>query len=117
MDENIRTNLMTNFFFIMIIILAVTTIAQLTIMLTIVFGNISGKEFLVGASIVASTFFGAFGTFRMLSNISKLIEDMSDEMSKTNYGVETQNVPVHILRFVFPLVILIVGIIQFSYVL
>ena len=117
MDDNMYEKLTTTFFSMFLASMAITTIAQLTIMLVIVFADISGKELLIGASIVSVTFFGAFGSFRMLSNIGNLIQDMSDKLGSTTYGADAKSVPVAVLRLVFPIIILIVGIIQFTYVI
>ena len=37
---------------------------------------------------------------------------MDEKISKTNYGKEVQNIPIHILRFVFSGIFVIVAIIQ-----
>ena len=54
MDSNIRASLQTSQFYYFLIILSLTSISQLLTMMTIVFGNINGKENLVAASIIAA---------------------------------------------------------------
>ena len=41
-----------------------------------------------------------------------LIKDMDEKIANTNYGKEVQNIPIHILRFVFSGIFVIVAIIQ-----
>ena len=112
MDQNLRQSIQTNTFYYFVILMVLTTISQLSTMMVIVFGNISGKELLVAASVVGPTIIGAFGIIRLLTNFMVLIKDMDEKISKTNYGKEVQNIPIHILRFVFSGIFVIVAIIQ-----
>ena len=112
MDQNLRQSIQTNTFYYFLIVMVLTTISQLSTMMVIVFGNISGKELLVAASVVAPTIIGAFGIIRILTNFMVLIKDMDEKISKTNYGKEVQTIPLHILRFVFSGIFVIVAIIQ-----
>ena len=73
---------------------------------------ITGKELLVAASVVGPTLIGAFGIIRLLTNFMVLIKDMDEKIASTNYGEEVQNIPIHILRFVFSGIFVIVAIIQ-----
>ena len=47
--------------------------------MVIVFGNITGKELLVAASVVGPTLIGAFGIIRLLTNFMVLIKDMDEK--------------------------------------
>ena len=112
MDQILRQSIQTNNFYYFLIVMVLTTISQLSTMMVIVFGNISGKELLVAASVVGPTIIGAFGIIRLLTNFMVLIKDMDEKISETNYGKELQNIPFHILRFVFSGIFVIVAIIQ-----
>ena len=112
MDQNLRQSIQTNTFYYFLIVMVLTTISQLSTMMVIVFADISGKELLVAASVVAPTIIGAFGIIRILTNFMSLIKDMDNKMTSTNYGKEVQNIPIHILRFVFSGIFIIVAIIQ-----
>ena len=112
MDPHIRASIQTNTFYYFIIILFMTTVSQLATMITIVFADISGKENLIAITIVGSAFIGAFGIIRMMTNMKLIASDMDDKMSETNYGKELQNIPFHILRFIFAGVFIIIAIVQ-----
>ena len=112
MNPEIRASFQTNQFYYFLIILSLTTVSQLATMLTIVFGNISGKENLITASVIAMGFMGAFGIIRIMTNMKMLIDEMDDGLANTNWGKETKAIPIHILRFIFAGIILIVAIIQ-----
>ena len=112
MDQILRQSIQTNTFYYFVILMVLTTISQLSTMMVIVFGNISGKELLVAASVVGPTIIGAFGIIRLLTNFMVIIKDMDEKISKTNYGKEVQNIPIHILRFVFSGIFVIIAIIQ-----
>ena len=112
MDQNLRQSIQTNTFYYFLIVMVLTTISQLSTMLVIVFGNVSGKELLVSASVVGPTLIGAFGIIRLLTNFMVLIKDMDEKIASTNYGKEVKNIPIHILRFVFSGIFVIVAIIQ-----
>ena len=111
MDQNLRQSIQTNTFYYFLIVMVLTTISQLSTMMVIVFGNITGKELLVAASVVGPTLIGAFGIIRLLTNFMVLIKDMDEKIASTNYGEEVQNIPIHILRFVFSGIFVIVAII------
>ena len=51
MDQNIRASLQISTFYNFQIVVVLTTMAQVATMLTIVFGDISGKEHMVAASV------------------------------------------------------------------
>ena len=112
MDQNIRATFQVSTFYYFMIIFSMTSIGQLITMLTIVFADITGKELLVTATVVATAFFGAFGTVRILTNMSLLLNEMDDKTAATNYGREMQAIPLLVLRFVFAAVFIIVAIIQ-----
>ena len=112
MDQNLRQSIQTNTFYYFLIVVVLTTISQLSTMVVIVFGNVTGKELLVAASVVGPTLIGAFGIIRLLTNFMVLIKDMDEKIASTNYGKEVQNIPIHILRFVFSGIFVIVAIIQ-----
>ena len=112
MDQNLRQSIQTNTFYSFLIVMVLTTISQLSTMMVIVFADISGKELLVAASVVAPTIIGAFGIIRILTNFMFIIKDMDNKMTSTNYGKEIQTIPIHILRFVFSGIFIIVAIIQ-----
>ena len=44
MDQILRQSIQTNNFYYFLIVMVLTTISQLSTMMVIVFGNISGKE-------------------------------------------------------------------------
>ena len=86
MDQNLRQSIQTNTFYYFLIVMVLTTISQLSTMLVIVFGNVTGKELLVAASVVGPTLIGAFGIIRLLTNFMVLIKDMDEKIATTNYG-------------------------------
>ena len=112
MNPEIRTSIQSNTFYYFIIILFMTTISQLATMMTIVFGNISGKENLVAISIIGSVFIGVFGIIRMMTNMKLIVSDMDEKTAETNYGKEIKQIPFHILRFIFAGVFVIIAIVQ-----
>ena len=112
MDQNIRTSIQTSTFFYFLIVVVLTTVSQLVTMMTIVFGDISGKELVVAATVVASGFFGAFGIIRIMTNFHLIMHEMDDKTAGTNWGREMQAIPLKVLRFVFSGIFLIVAIIQ-----
>jgi hypothetical protein len=112
MDQNIRTSIQTSTFFYFLIIVVLTTVSQLVTMIAIVFGDISGKELVVAATVVASGFFGAFGIIRIMTNLHLIMHEMDDKTAATNWGREMQAIPLKVLRFVFSGIFLIVAIIQ-----
>jgi hypothetical protein len=92
--------------------MVLTTISQLVTMMTIIFGDIAGKELLVAATVVASAFFGAFGIVRILTNMQLIMGEMDEKTAAGTWGKEMQAIPFSILRFVFSGVFVIVAIIQ-----
>ena len=56
MDQILRQSIQTNTFYYFVILMVLTTISQLSTMMVIVFGNISGKELLVAASVVGPNY-------------------------------------------------------------
>ena len=75
--------------------------AQVATMLAIVFGDISGKEHMVAASVVIPTLLGAFGIIRIMTNLKFIVDEMDDKMAKTAYGQEIKSIPISVLKFVF----------------
>ena len=112
MDQNLRQSIQTNTFYYFLIVMVLTTISQLSTMMVIVFGNISGKELLVAATVVVSGFFGAFGIIRVMTNLHLLMHELDTKTAATNWGKEMQAIPISVLRFVFAGLVVIVAIIQ-----
>ena len=112
MDQNIRASVQTSTFFYFLIVVSLTTISQLATMMTLVFGDISGKELLVATTVVASAFFGAFGIIRILTNFHLIMHEMDEKTASSNWGKEMQAIPFLVLRFVFALIFIVVAIIQ-----
>ena len=115
MDPNLRMNAQINTFYYFLIIMTITTVSQLITLLAIVFGDLSGKENVVAATVIASAFFGAFGIVRIMTNLMLIINEMDDKLSNTHFGKETKAIPIHILRFVFAGIFVLVAIVQLSY--
>ena len=101
MDQNIRASLQISTFYNFQIVVVLTTMAQVATMLTIVFGDISGKEHMVAASVVVPTLLGAFGIIRIMTNLKFIVDEMDDKMAKTAYGQEIKSVPISALKLVF----------------
>ena len=114
MDQNIRTSIQISTFSYFLTIMVLTTISQLATMMTIIFGDISGKELLVAATVVASAFFGVFGIVRILTNMHLIMGEMDEKTAAGTWGKEMQAIPFSILRFVFSGIIVIVAIIQLT---
>ena len=76
MDQKLRASIQTSTFYYFMIILAITTFGQLVTMTVIVFGDISGKEHLVAASVIGGALLGAFGIIRMLTNMKLIVGEM-----------------------------------------
>ena len=70
MDQTLRASIQTSTFYYFMIAMTLTTISQLTTMTVIVFGDISGKENVVAASVIGPALIGAFGIIRLLTNMS-----------------------------------------------
>lgn len=112
MDQQIRTSLQTSTFYYFIMILAITTTAQLVTMVVIIFGHISGKEHLVAASVIGPALLGAFGIIRVLTNMKLIIGEMDADTLATNYGKEISAIPFNVLRFIFAGIFLVLAIVQ-----
>ena len=112
MDQNIRASIQTSTFYYFLIISILTTISQLTTMMTIIFGDIAGKEMMVAATVIASGFFGAFGTIRIMTNLHLIMHEMDDKTAATNWGSEMKSLPLKVLRFVFAGIFLLVAVVQ-----
>ncbi len=112
MDPHIRSSIQTNTFYYFLIIIFVTTASQLATMMTIAFADISGKENLIAITILGSAFIGVFGIIRMMTNMKLIVSDMDEKMLETNYGKAINDIPFHILRFVFAAVFIIIAIVQ-----
>ena len=81
MDQTLRASIQTSTFYYFMIAMTLTTISQLTTMTVIVFGDISGKENVVAASVIGPALIGAFGIIRLLTNMSYLVADMDKDMN------------------------------------
>jgi hypothetical protein len=112
MDQNIRASIQISTFYYFLIILSLTTISQISTMMVISFADLSGKELMVAATVVASAFFGAFGIVRIMTNLSLIMNEMDKGTAGTNWGTEMQAIPLSLLRFVFAAVVVAVAIIQ-----
>ena len=112
MDQNIRASIQTSTFYYFLIIAILTTISQLTTMMTIIFGDIGGKEMMVAATVIASGFFGAFGIIRIMTNLHLIMHEMDDKTAATNWGSEMKSLPLKVLRFVFAGIFLLVAVVQ-----
>ncbi len=112
MDQNIRASLQISAFYNFAFVVFITAISQSVTLMAIVFGDLSGKENVVAASVVLMAFIGSFGIIRQMSTIKLLIDEMDDKTSKTNYGKEVKAIPLNILKFVFAGVFVIIAIFQ-----
>ena len=112
MDQNLRQSIQNTTFFYLMIIVAITTIAQLTTMSVIVFANISGNENVVAASVIGPALLGAFGIIRLMTNMQYLQADMDDEMKATNYGSGVSAIPFGILKLIFSTIFFLIAIMQ-----
>ena len=111
-DQNIRASLQISAFYNFAFVVFITAISQSVTLMAIVFGDLSGKENVVAASVVLMAFIGSFGIIRQMSTIKLLIDEMDDKTSKTNYGKEVKAIPLNILKFVFAGVFVIIAIFQ-----
>ena len=114
MDPNTRSNIQTNIFYQFQIVTLLTTLTQLTTMMAIVFGDLSGKENVVAATVIIMTLLGAFGIIRTMTNLKFIIDEMDDKTAKTAYGKEIQSVPIGALKFVFAGFFVIIAIVQLT---
>ena len=112
MDQNIRAKLQVSTFYYFLIIVVLTTLSQLATMAIIVFGDLSGKESLVAATVFVSGFMGAFGIVRILTNLKLIMHEMDEATASTNFGKEMQAIPLSILKFVFAGLFVAVAVIQ-----
>ena len=112
MDQNIRASLQISAFYMFAFVVFITAISQSVTLMAIIFGDLSGKENVVAASVVLMAFIGSFGIIRQMSTIKLLVDEMDDKTSKTNYGKEVKAIPLDILKFVFAGVFVIIAIFQ-----
>ena len=114
MDSNTRSNMQTNIFYQFQIVTLLTTLTQLTTMMAIVFGDLSGKENVVAATVIIMTLLGAFGIIRTMTNLKLIIDEMDEKTAKTAYGKEIQSIPIGALKFVFAGFFVIIAIVQLT---
>jgi len=114
MDSNTRSNMQTNIFYQFQIVTLLTTLTQLTTMMAIVFGDLSGKENVVAATVIIMTLLGAFGIIRTMTNLKFIIDEMDEKTAKTAYGKEIQSIPIGALKFVFAGFFVIIAIVQLT---
>ena len=114
MDQTLRASIQTSTFYYFMIAMTLTTISQLTTMTVIVFGDISGKENVVAASVIAPALIGAFGIIRLLTNMSYLVADMDKDMKATNYGTGISAIPFPILKLIFAAIFVIIALVQLT---
>ena len=114
MDQTLRASIQTSTFYYFMIAMTLTTISQLTTMTVIIFGDISGKENVVAASVVGPALIGAFGIIRLLTNMSYLVADMDKDMKATNYGTGISAIPFPILKLIFAAIFIIIALVQLT---
>ena len=114
MDQTLRASIQTSTFYYFMIAMTLTTISQLTTMAVIVFGDISGKENLVAASVIGPALIGAFGIIRLLTNMSYLVADMDKDMKATSYGTGISAIPFSILKLIFAAIFVVVALVQLT---
>ena len=114
MDQTLRASIQTSTFYYFMIAMTLTTISQLTTMTVIIFGDISGKENVVAASVIGPALIGAFGIIRLLTNMSYLVADMDKDMKATNYGTGISAIPFPILKLVFAAIFVIIALVQLT---
>ena len=114
MDSNTRSNMQTNIFYQFQIVTLLTTLTQLTTMMAIVFGDLSGKQNVVAATVIIMSLLGAFGIIRTMTNLKFIIDEMDDKTAKTAYGKEIQSIPIGALKFVFAGFFVIIAIVQLT---
>ena len=112
MDQNIRASLQISAFYNFVFIIFITSISQSVTLMAIIFGDLSGKENVVAATVVLMAFIGSFGIIRQMSTIKLLVDEMDDKTSKTNYGKEVKAIPLEALKFVFAGIFVIIAIFQ-----
>jgi len=101
MDPNIRASIQINTFYYFLIAVSFAIVTQLVTVLTIIFGDITGKEHAVAVPLIVITLISSFGMVRMMLNLRLILSDMDEKMSNTNFGRETKAIPVHILGVLF----------------
>ena len=114
MDQTLRASIQTSTFYYFMIAMTLTTISQLTTMTVIIFGDISGKENVVAASVIGPALVGAFGIIRLLTNMSYLVADMDKDMKATNYGTGISAIPFPILKLIFAAIFVIIALVQLT---
>jgi hypothetical protein len=114
MDQTLRASIQTSTFYYFMIAMTLTTISQLTTMTVIIFGDISGKENVVAASVIGPALIGAFGIIRLLTNMSYLVADMDKDMKATNYGTGISAIPFPILKLIFAAIFVVVALVQLT---
>ena len=114
MDQTLRASIQTSTFYYFMIEMTLTTISQLTTMTVIIFGDISGKENVVAASVIGPALIGAFGIIRLLTNMSYLVADMDKDMKATNYGTGISAIPFPILKLIFAAIFVIIALVQLT---
>ncbi len=114
MDQTLRASIQTSTFYYFMIAMTLTTISQLSTMAVIVFGDISGKENVVAASVVGPALIGAFGIIRLLTNMSYLVDDMDKDMKATAYGTGISAIPFSILKLVFAAIFVVIALVQLT---
>ena len=112
MDQNIRASLQTAALYNFLIIVFITMVSQSITLMAIIFGDLSGKESAVAATIVLMAFTGAFGVLRQMGTVQLLIDEMDDKTSNTKYGKEVKAIPLGVLKFIFAGVFVIIAIFQ-----
>ena len=112
MDQTLRASIQTSTFYYFMIAMTLTTISQLTTMTVIIFGDISGKENVVAASVIGPALIGAFGIIRLLTNMSYLVADMDKDMKATNYGTGISAIPFPILKLIFAAIFVVIALVQ-----
>ena len=114
MDQILRQSIQTNTFYYFLIVMVLTTISQLSTMMVIIFGDISGKENVVAASVIGPALIGAFGIIRLLTNMSYLVADMDKDMKATTYGTGISAIPFSILKFIFAAIYVVIALVQLT---
>ncbi len=114
MDPNQRLSLQINTFYYMMIILSILSVTHISMTLTIIFGNLNGKELVVAGTLVAITLIGSFGLIRVTKNFKLLLLEMDEKIAKTNFGKETKDIPVDRLGLIFAALFLINAVIQLT---
>ena len=114
MDQTLRASIQTSTFYYFMIAMTLTTISQLTTMTVIVFGDISGKENVVAASVIGPALIGAFGIIRLLTNMSYLVADMDKDMKATTYGTGISAIPFPILKLIFAAIFVVIALVQLT---